>query len=257
MRFYSVQTIGPFTTRHSHNVKGSWRFQMALQTFIRQFRSGGIWLCGGQRSAKYKSIWIWTSAIIQIERYERRRMYDFERLFTGLIGCLNRIRDRLLQTCSLWQNQYSTKNGGCGTSHCVCVLVYAGHCVWPPMEGKGHLHDDESGVGVAVAVMAGWGGVGPLPALSPQGRPPRTQWCDWPPLGQEIEEEQQRRKGVISRAKLPTGQIKEANKRASKPSGQNDKNFWGTKTGAFILCPRQGVGERSDVSIQRGPTVQF
>lgn len=50
-----------------------------------------------------------------------------------------------------------------------------------------------------------------------QGWPPRTPLCDWPPLGQEIEEERRERKGVISLAKLPTGLMRETNQLVRGP----------------------------------------
>lgn len=64
--------------------------------------------------------------------------------------------------------------------------------------------------------IRGWGGWGecdpPHPSPS-QGWPPRTPLWDWPPMGQEIEEERRERKGVISLAKLPTGLMRETNQR--------------------------------------------
>lgn len=47
-----------------------------------------------------------------------------------------------------------------------------------------------------------------------QGWTPRTRRCDWPPPGQEIEEERRERKGVISLAKLPAGLMRETNQPA-------------------------------------------
>lgn len=74
-----------------------------------------------------------------------------------------------------------------------CVLVYIGHFVWPLIRGKGHLHGDECA----------------RQKRTLRHHSSRMCRCDWPPLGQEIEEERRRRKGVISQAKLPKGHMME------------------------------------------------
>lgn len=66
-----------------------------------------------------------------------------------------------------------------------------------------------------INIGGGGGNLTPLTTTSSptEGWPPRTPLCDWPPLGQEIEEERRERKGVISLAKLPTGLMRETNQR--------------------------------------------
>lgn len=101
-----------------------------------------------------------------------------------------------------------------------CVLVYIRHFVWPLIGGKGHLHGDECA----------------RQTRTLRHHSSRTCRCDWPPLGQEIEEERRGRKGVISQAKLPEGQMREVCNRVGTlwpNSHRNRSIFLRTKMSIF------------------------
>lgn len=77
--------------------------------------------------------------------------------------------------------------------------------------GKGHFHGDECA----------------RQTRTLHHHSSRTCRCDWPPLGQEIEEERRGRKGVISQAKLPKGQMREVCNRVGAlcPNSQKSEHF--------------------------------